>query len=125
VVVAPGVLFPNYTIEIDEQHVASLALGSADDVMVLAIVTLGCRPRPTCSAVGGEPPQPGGRPGGAVPVELPGGGAAHAPFRNLSAVDRARVFGHLQGTVAQGGERPATASVEVEAAWRLACWISR
>jgi len=44
VVVAPGVLFPNYTIEIDEQHVASLALGSADDVMVLAIVTLGVSP---------------------------------------------------------------------------------
>jgi flagellar assembly factor FliW len=44
VVVAPGELFPNYTIEIDEQHVASLELGSADDVMVLAIVTLGATP---------------------------------------------------------------------------------
>jgi flagellar assembly factor FliW len=39
--VAPGALFPDYAIEIDEQHVASLGLQSADDVLVLAIVTLG------------------------------------------------------------------------------------
>jgi flagellar assembly factor FliW len=44
VLVAPGVLFPDYTIEIDEQHVATLGLASADDVMVLAIVTLGQPP---------------------------------------------------------------------------------
>ncbi|HVC71226.1 MAG TPA: flagellar assembly protein FliW [Acidimicrobiales bacterium] len=39
--VAPGALFPDYKIEIDEQHVASLGLESADDALVLAIVTLG------------------------------------------------------------------------------------
>jgi flagellar assembly factor FliW len=44
VLVSPGVLFPDYTIEIDEQHVASLALESADDALVMAIVTLGVPP---------------------------------------------------------------------------------
>ncbi len=42
--VAPGAVFPDYNIEIDEQHVASLGLESADDAFVLAIVTLGERP---------------------------------------------------------------------------------
>ena len=42
--VSPGAVFPDYKIEIDEQHVASLGLGSADDALVLAIVTLGERP---------------------------------------------------------------------------------
>ena len=41
VLVPPGALFPDYTIEIDEQHVASLGLESADDAVVMAIVTLG------------------------------------------------------------------------------------
>jgi flagellar assembly factor FliW len=44
VLVPPGALFPDYTIEIDEQHVANLALESADDVLALAIVTLGASP---------------------------------------------------------------------------------
>jgi flagellar assembly factor FliW len=44
VLVAPGVLFPDYTIEIDEQHVAHLELESADDAMTFTIVTLGHPP---------------------------------------------------------------------------------
>ena len=44
VLVAPGVVFPDYTIEIDEQHVASLGLESADDALVMAIVRLGAPP---------------------------------------------------------------------------------
>jgi flagellar assembly factor FliW len=44
VLVAPGVLFPDYTIEIDEQHVSNLDLESADDAMVLTIITLGQPP---------------------------------------------------------------------------------
>jgi flagellar assembly factor FliW len=44
VLVAPGAVFPDYTIEIDEQHVANLELASADDAMVLTIVTLGHPP---------------------------------------------------------------------------------
>jgi flagellar assembly factor FliW len=44
VLVAPGVLFPDYAIEIDEQHVASLGLESAADALVLSIVTLGDPP---------------------------------------------------------------------------------
>ena len=50
VLVSPGVLCPDFTIEIDEQHGATLALGSADDAVVMAIVTLRVRPRPTFSA---------------------------------------------------------------------------
>ena len=34
-------MFPDYTIEIDEQHVASLGLETADDAIVMTIVTLG------------------------------------------------------------------------------------
>jgi flagellar assembly factor FliW len=44
VLVAPGMLFPDYTIEIDEQQVAALGLESADDAVVLTIVTLGATP---------------------------------------------------------------------------------
>jgi flagellar assembly factor FliW len=44
VLVPPGTLFPDYTIEIDEQHVANLGLESADDAMVFTIVTLGQSP---------------------------------------------------------------------------------
>ena len=47
---SPGVLCPDCAIEIDEQHVATLALESADDAVVMAAVTLGVRPRPTFSA---------------------------------------------------------------------------
>jgi flagellar assembly factor FliW len=44
VLVPPGALFPDYTIEIDEQHVEGLGLTSAEDALVLAIVTLGQTP---------------------------------------------------------------------------------
>jgi flagellar assembly factor FliW len=44
VLVPPGTLFPDYTIEIDEQQVANLELESADDAMVFTIVTLGHSP---------------------------------------------------------------------------------
>jgi len=50
VLVAPGMLFPHYTIEIDEQQVEALGLQSADDALVLAIITLG--PRPTANLLG-------------------------------------------------------------------------
>jgi flagellar assembly factor FliW len=42
-VVVPGLLFPDYAIEIDEEHVESLGLDSADDAATLIIVTV---PRP-------------------------------------------------------------------------------
>lgn len=95
VLVAPGTFFPDYTIEFDEQHVATLGLESADDAMVLASVTLG-RP-PTANLLGppgGEPPHAGGRPGGAVPVELPGGRTAGAAVRSLSVLQGGREPGH-------------------------------
>ncbi len=44
VVMPPAALFPDYTIEIDEQHVASLGLETADDAVVMTIVTLGESP---------------------------------------------------------------------------------
>jgi flagellar assembly factor FliW len=44
VVMPPAALFPDYTIEIDEQHVASLGLETADDALVMTIVTLGESP---------------------------------------------------------------------------------
>jgi flagellar assembly factor FliW len=44
VLVAPGGPFPDYTIEIDEQHVANLGLESADDAMVMTIITVGQPP---------------------------------------------------------------------------------
>ena len=44
VVVAPGALFADYTVEIDEQHVVSLGLDSADDALVMVVVTLGDPP---------------------------------------------------------------------------------
>jgi flagellar assembly factor FliW len=44
VLVAPGGPFPDYTIEIDEQHVANLGLESADDAMVMTIITIGQPP---------------------------------------------------------------------------------
>ncbi|MGH9017301.1 MAG: flagellar assembly protein FliW [Acidimicrobiales bacterium] len=44
VLVEPGPLFPDYTIEIDEQHVERLGLQSADDALVLLIVTVGQPP---------------------------------------------------------------------------------
>jgi flagellar assembly factor FliW len=44
VVVAPGTLFPDYSVEIDPQHVTSLGLETADDVTVMTIVTIGDPP---------------------------------------------------------------------------------
>ena len=44
--VPPGMLVPDYSVEIDEDHVASLGLQSADDAVVLAIVTLPPPPQP-------------------------------------------------------------------------------
>ncbi|HUY22915.1 MAG TPA: flagellar assembly protein FliW [Acidimicrobiales bacterium] len=44
VVTVAGALFPEYTVTIDEQHVASLGLASVDDAVVLCIITLGERP---------------------------------------------------------------------------------
>ena len=41
VVMVAGALFPDYSVEIDEQHVANLGLEVAADAIVLAIVTLG------------------------------------------------------------------------------------
>lgn len=45
-VVPPGLLFPNYTVEIDEDHVTQLGLNSADDVVTLVIVTIPQPPQP-------------------------------------------------------------------------------
>lgn len=39
-VVPPGVVFRDYTVEIDEQHVDSLGLVDGSDALVLAIVTV-------------------------------------------------------------------------------------
>jgi len=44
VLVPPGDLFPDYAVEIDDQHVAGLGLASADDAEVLVVVTLGDPP---------------------------------------------------------------------------------
>jgi flagellar assembly factor FliW len=51
--VPPGIFFPDYSVEIDEEHVEKLGLGSADDTVVLAIVTLAKPPdSPTCNLLG-------------------------------------------------------------------------
>lgn len=42
-VVEPGLLFPAYSIEIDDEHQAGLGLASAEDVMTLVLITV---PRP-------------------------------------------------------------------------------
>jgi len=44
VVVAPAVLFPDYSIEIEEQYVSNLALNDAEDAMVMLVITLGEQP---------------------------------------------------------------------------------
>jgi len=44
--VAPGLLFPDYTIEIDEEHANQLELATSEDAVVLAIVTLSAAPQP-------------------------------------------------------------------------------
>jgi flagellar assembly factor FliW len=41
VLVPPGALFPDYSVEIDEQHVTNLGLDSAEDAAVMVVVTLG------------------------------------------------------------------------------------
>jgi len=107
-----GNVFPDYTIEFDEQHVATLDWESADDAMVLASVTLG-RP-PTANLLG--PLVVNRRTRAAaqvvqVPVELPGGRTAGAAVRSLSVLQAAVKPGHGFGGV--------------EAPWTLASWISR
>ena len=42
-VVEPGLLFRDYSIEIDDEHQASLGISSAEDVMTLVLITV---PRP-------------------------------------------------------------------------------
>jgi flagellar assembly factor FliW len=44
VVAPPGLLFPDFTVEIDEESVSTLGLRSADDAIVLVIVTLAKAP---------------------------------------------------------------------------------
>ena len=45
-VVPPGILVPDYTVEIDVESVERLGLTSADDAVILAIVTLAVAPEP-------------------------------------------------------------------------------
>jgi flagellar assembly factor FliW len=43
-VTPPGIFFPHYEVELDDQTVAQLNLQDADEVLILMIVTLGERP---------------------------------------------------------------------------------
>ena len=45
-VVPPGILVPDYTVEIDIESVERLGLESAEDAVILAIVTLAIPPEP-------------------------------------------------------------------------------
>jgi flagellar assembly factor FliW len=45
-VVPPGALFPDYSVEIDEERVAQLHLDSSEDVITLVIVTTQAAPCP-------------------------------------------------------------------------------
>jgi flagellar assembly factor FliW len=45
-VMPPGVLFPDYAVVVDEESVERLGIQSADDVVILAIVTLSVPPEP-------------------------------------------------------------------------------
>ena len=45
-VAPPGLLFPDYSVEIDEDHVVQLGLNSAEDVVTLVIVTIPQAPQP-------------------------------------------------------------------------------
>lgn len=45
-VVPPGVLFDDYTVTIDEEYAERLGLRSADDAVILTIVTLSVAPEP-------------------------------------------------------------------------------
>lgn len=45
-VMPPGVLFPDYSVVVDEESVERLGIESADDAVVLAIVTLSVPPEP-------------------------------------------------------------------------------
>ncbi|HXX90041.1 MAG TPA: flagellar assembly protein FliW [Acidimicrobiales bacterium] len=45
-VIPPGVIVPDYTVEIDVESVERLGLRSADDAVILAIVTLAPAPEP-------------------------------------------------------------------------------
>ncbi|MDA8058534.1 MAG: flagellar assembly protein FliW [Actinomycetota bacterium] len=52
IVVPPGLLFPDYSVEVDDDHVARLEL-TADDAVVLTIVTLADEGRvPTANLLG-------------------------------------------------------------------------
>ena len=42
-VVEPGLLFPDYSVEIDDDHQAALGIGSAEEVLTLVLITV---PRP-------------------------------------------------------------------------------
>lgn len=42
-VAEPGLLFPDYTVEIDDEHQAGLGIAGAEDVMILVLITV---PRP-------------------------------------------------------------------------------
>lgn len=45
-VVAPGLLFPDYSVEIDEERAAQLDVESSEDVVILVIVTTRPAPQP-------------------------------------------------------------------------------
>lgn len=45
-VVAPGLLFPDYSVEIDDDHQSALGLTSADDVVTLIMITVPQPPQP-------------------------------------------------------------------------------
>lgn len=47
VVVPPGVFFPDYTAELDDATVRALGIESAEDVVLLVILTLGDSPQTT------------------------------------------------------------------------------
>lgn len=52
-VVAPGLVLPDYTVSVDEDHMAALHLQSAADAAVLAIVTVPPAPQlPTINLLG-------------------------------------------------------------------------
>ncbi len=45
-VVAAGLLYPDYSVEIDEDHQASLGISSADDVVTYLLITVPRPPQP-------------------------------------------------------------------------------
>jgi flagellar assembly factor FliW len=71
IVVPPGLLFPDYTVEVDEETVERLEL-RADEVAVLSIVTLSDATAPTANLLG--PIVINRRTGAAAQVVLQGSG---------------------------------------------------